>query len=451
MIPTKEIEEYIKAGKKIQAVKLVRDYTGYSLKDAKDYVDNLESTIKNASATQKNNIYHRGTISAIDGMEGHEFEYFCADLLRKIGFSDVSVTPGSGDQGVDVLASKDGIKYAIQCKNYASALSNTPVQEVSAGKQFYGCHVGVVMTNSTFTPGAIQLANATNVLLWDRTKLEELVGQAGGLESFNLSDDYYFDADDTDDEMYDTEYWSEKQSSLYPKSKKMNPIAKTFLIILDIFLVAILVVLITFVAPQKRTQKVKPAPITFDQLYTTDHPKVYDTYDEVKKYYKQFTNTYVGAYQSHPNFEDYAVTAQTYLEYDYIYLLTINLNNVSADRTFTLDDAISLAIDYIPLDMILSYYDFEKAIYKNLPGGGTTYECYYYEGNSEVPEVDGKPLRMQHGFSLAITELSTGSYIIDIGDDWYDYKYNSAIGPKPSQEELDSHIPWDFNLEDYHK
>ena len=71
------------------------------------------------------------------------------------------------------MSVKDGIKYAIQCKNYASALSNTPVQEVSAGKQFYGCHVGVVMTNSTFTPGAIQLAAATNVLLWDRRKLDE--------------------------------------------------------------------------------------------------------------------------------------------------------------------------------------------------------------------------------------------------------------------------------------
>ena len=114
-------------------------------------------------------------VSMVDGMEGHEFEHFCADLLRKNGFADVSVTRGSGDQGVDVLATKGGIKYAIQCKNYASPLSNTPVQEVSAGKIFYNCHVGVVLTNSTFTPGAISLANATGVLLWDRSTLAELM------------------------------------------------------------------------------------------------------------------------------------------------------------------------------------------------------------------------------------------------------------------------------------
>lgn len=113
--------------------------------------------------------------SYIDGIDGHEFEYFCADLLRKNGFTDVSVTPGSGDQGVDVLTEKGGIKYAIQCKNYASALSNTHVQEVNAGKTFYGCHVGVVMTNSTFTPGAKELAKATGVLLWDRAFVQEMM------------------------------------------------------------------------------------------------------------------------------------------------------------------------------------------------------------------------------------------------------------------------------------
>ena len=114
-------------------------------------------------------------ISYVDGMDGHEFEYFCADLLRKNGFTDVSVTPGSGDQGVDVLAEKGGVKYAIQCKNYSSPLSNTPVQEVNAGKIFYGCHVGVVMTNSTFTPGAKELAKATGVLLWDRAVVQEMM------------------------------------------------------------------------------------------------------------------------------------------------------------------------------------------------------------------------------------------------------------------------------------
>lgn len=107
-------------------------------------------------------------LRSIDSMEGHAFEYWCAEILRKRGFSDVEVTPGSGDQGVDVLASKDGIKYAIQCKCYSSNLGNTPIQEVTAGKSFYHCHVSVVMTNRYFTPKAKELADATGTLLWDR-------------------------------------------------------------------------------------------------------------------------------------------------------------------------------------------------------------------------------------------------------------------------------------------
>lgn len=121
-------------------------------------------------------------ISEADGMEGHEFESYCADLLRKNGFVNVSVTPGSGDQGVDVIAEKEGVRYAVQCKCYSSALGNTPVQEVCAGKSMYNCHVGVVMTNNYFTAGAKQLAEKNGILLWDRDKLQQMVGSAAGTE-----------------------------------------------------------------------------------------------------------------------------------------------------------------------------------------------------------------------------------------------------------------------------
>lgn len=107
-------------------------------------------------------------LMAIDLMEGLDFEYWCADLLTKMGYTNVEVTRGSGDQGVDVLAQKDGIKYAIQCKCYSSNLGNTPVQEINTGKVIYHCHVGVVMTNRYFTEGAKEAAEATGVLLWDR-------------------------------------------------------------------------------------------------------------------------------------------------------------------------------------------------------------------------------------------------------------------------------------------
>lgn len=137
--------------------------------DVLDYMDGLlECGLDREEVLQMN-------LSVLDGMDGREFEKFCAELLKKNDYEHISVTRGSGDQGVDILAEKEGVKYAIQCKNYWSPLSNKPVQEVNAGKAFYRCHVGVVMTNSTFTSGAEELSRATGVLLWDRSALQKMI------------------------------------------------------------------------------------------------------------------------------------------------------------------------------------------------------------------------------------------------------------------------------------
>lgn len=119
----------------------------------------------------------KNQVEDFDTMEGHQFEFWCAELLRKNGFRNVSVTQGSGDQGVDVLAEKDGIRYAIQCKCYSGNLGNKPIQEVHTGKDIYNCHVGVVMTNSHFTAGAIEAAKRTNTLLWDRSTILTMLEQ----------------------------------------------------------------------------------------------------------------------------------------------------------------------------------------------------------------------------------------------------------------------------------
>lgn len=128
----------------------------------------------NIYSTLSNHVTYTG-ISEIDYMDGHTFEHWCAELLKKNGFINVEVTQGSGDQGVDILAVKDGIKYAIQCKCYSSDLGNKPIQEVNTGRAIYHCQIGAVMTNRYFTVGGKEAAEATGVLLWDRDKLNEML------------------------------------------------------------------------------------------------------------------------------------------------------------------------------------------------------------------------------------------------------------------------------------
>lgn len=122
-------------------------------------------------------------LHTVDLLDGPGFERWCAQLLRRIGYSDVEVTKTSGDQGVDITAVKDDVRYAIQCKCYSSDLGNHPIQEVHAGKSMYGCHVGVVMTNRYFTTGAKDLAKATGTLLWDRDKIKSMLQQIKNTEN----------------------------------------------------------------------------------------------------------------------------------------------------------------------------------------------------------------------------------------------------------------------------
>ncbi len=110
----------------------------------------------------------------MDEMEGHDFEYYCADLLRYNGYEDVEVTKGSGDFGVDILMSKGEVTYAVQCKCYDKPIGVKAVQEVYAGKDYYERMIGVVMTNQYFTQPACELASRLRVILWDRDRLKNL-------------------------------------------------------------------------------------------------------------------------------------------------------------------------------------------------------------------------------------------------------------------------------------
>lgn len=125
-----------------------------------------------------NKINPYNEIIYIDNLsDGWQFEKYTANLLKKLGYSNIKVTSGSGDYGVDVLASKSGIKYAIQCKLYSNPVGNKAIQEIYSGKDFYKCDVAVVITNSTFTKAAIQLATSLNVTLIDRIALINLLKQ----------------------------------------------------------------------------------------------------------------------------------------------------------------------------------------------------------------------------------------------------------------------------------
>ena len=103
-----------------------------------------------------------------------DYEHEIANRLKELGFN-AHVTKATGDQGADVIADKDGVTFAIQCKKYSKPIGNKAVQEANAGRDFYKKDYGVVVTNADFTKSARQLANACDIILLNDRKLQYLL------------------------------------------------------------------------------------------------------------------------------------------------------------------------------------------------------------------------------------------------------------------------------------
>ena len=102
-----------------------------------------------------------------------DYEKYCGELLKKSGWL-IKYTKATGDQGVDVIAEKNGLKVIIQCKRYNNPVGNKAVQEALAGKEFEGADYGVVVTSATFTKSAEHLASKTGILLMHHNMLSEI-------------------------------------------------------------------------------------------------------------------------------------------------------------------------------------------------------------------------------------------------------------------------------------
>jgi len=154
-------------------------FTKFSSKDIKKYINqdnifkiydcyNLESVIKPGLNDDSSNIL-------VPTMSGYEFEEYCAKLLKSNGFSKIQITPKTGDFGADIIAYKEEMKYAIQCKFYSNSVGEDAVKEALGSKSVYRCHIAVVLTNSKFTDKAKILAKNNQVILWDKNKLDNMI------------------------------------------------------------------------------------------------------------------------------------------------------------------------------------------------------------------------------------------------------------------------------------
>jgi restriction endonuclease Mrr len=127
---------------------------------------------------------HGGSAGRFNDLDGTGLEALIKRLYEGAGYT-AQLTGRTGDQGGDLVVVRGDVKKVIQAKLRSKmTVGNDAVQQVVAAKAIYNCPEAVVITNSTFTPKAQELARAHGVELVDgkllRLRLQETLGESWG-------------------------------------------------------------------------------------------------------------------------------------------------------------------------------------------------------------------------------------------------------------------------------
>ena len=122
-----------------------------------------------------------GLLNIIQNLPAAGFEKLCKRLLTEIGINDITITGGSGDQGIDgkglvKLNDVVSLNIVFQCKRYKETVSPHHVRDFRGAMQGRG-EKGLIITTGRFTKEAKNEANrdgVTPIELIDGDRLVEL-------------------------------------------------------------------------------------------------------------------------------------------------------------------------------------------------------------------------------------------------------------------------------------
>ncbi|MGE5472678.1 MAG: restriction endonuclease [Ignavibacteriales bacterium] len=120
-------------------------------------------------------------IDEIDNMRGEVFEDYLLEHFKNLGYSG-HLTPKTDDYGADLVLKKAGRKVVVQAKRWKMNVGVDAIQQVIGAIKYYDANKGMVVTNSSFTENAYDLANSNGIELWDRKKLIEIMSKSKGKE-----------------------------------------------------------------------------------------------------------------------------------------------------------------------------------------------------------------------------------------------------------------------------
>ncbi len=110
-------------------------------------------------------------------LSGVAFERELANLYRRLGYL-VETTPGSGDQGIDLIVKKDGLTTIVQCKAHKSPVGPAIARELYGSLVAYGADLAILASTGGFTQGVKDFARGKPIALISAYELAAL-GERG--------------------------------------------------------------------------------------------------------------------------------------------------------------------------------------------------------------------------------------------------------------------------------
>ncbi|MEQ6377433.1 restriction endonuclease [Bacillaceae bacterium S4-13-58] len=141
-----DIDLYLKEMKRyvndlMNDIETIKDYFGeleagdiFCQMNTDPMLDNLKSKIFLTSSRDPNETSYNELelIKRIDSIHHNGLPILIADILKRDErFSDVKVTDGSGDKGIDVDAFMGSQRFIVQCKKYLSKINSKEIRDFS--------------------------------------------------------------------------------------------------------------------------------------------------------------------------------------------------------------------------------------------------------------------------------------------------------------------------------
>lgn len=104
-----------------------------------------------------------------------EFEYqdACVEYLKKHDFVRVELTPRYVDENVDIIAEKDGERYAIKCFCNSDDINRSSLSNLLTAKKYYRCKIACICCQTSINERIRRIAEDKTIEIKSRFRLNK--------------------------------------------------------------------------------------------------------------------------------------------------------------------------------------------------------------------------------------------------------------------------------------